>query len=112
MSAGKDDIAHAAARLYWERRERDRRLGGYAVLMGEPAWDLLLRLTVMHGGSALARGEPLNGIGQDLATPVHWLAVLRKLGLAERGSAASSDVGSIRLSRAGLEVMNGVLLGR
>ena len=106
--SGAGSVGAIASRLYAERRERDGRLGGYAELMGEPAWDLLLYLTAADCGSEGACGgwpiEPL-----PHASGLHWIAVLHRLGLAERRASGGAGGRPVALSPEGRALMTRVL---
>lgn len=97
----------AARALFEKRRERDRRLGQFAPLMGEPAWDMLLYLASRQAGEA-DQAEAMPGPALPAEIGIHWIAVLHKLGLVDRLDLQGGS--NARLSPAGVHLMEQVLV--
>lgn len=111
MNSDEPTILTRARGLYRERRSRDRALGGYASLMGEPAWDMLLDLLIAHHEQrsipALCASA---GAGLEPGTGVRWIAILQELGLVERLRGEEVEAGRrVRLTPDGVTLMNRVI---
>ena len=97
----------AALRLYEERRRRDRLLGGFAGLMGEPVWDMLLELFIWAEGGK-GRQRSWRSCVNPEAAP-QWTALLERLELIERTSALRHGHPAFRLSGAGVALMTRIV---
>jgi len=74
-----------AALIYNSRRKRDRALDGYADLMGEPAWDILLCLLAASRENAeVSVSSACFASGVPATTGLRWVARLEERGLIER----------------------------
>ncbi len=74
-----------AALLYNNRRKRDRALDGYADLMGEPAWDILLCLLAASRENAeVSVSSACFASGVPATTGLRWVGKLEERGLIER----------------------------
>lgn len=96
-----------ARRAYEKRRRRDAALAGYAALMNDQMWDIMLGLAILHHErrpiSALA--VPVR-IQHDPGEGIRCVAVLRRLGLVEgRDGQDARLLRSVRLSSKGAELM-------
>lgn len=74
-----------AALLYNSRRKRDRALDGFADLMGEPAWDILLCLLAASRENAeVSVSSACFASGVPATTGLRWVVKLEDRGLIER----------------------------
>lgn len=81
---GAPDYASLASQLYKERRKRDQ-LVGLPGVFGEPAWDMLLDLTIAYErGQHLSVTAVTAGSAAPSTTALRYLSVLEKRGILER----------------------------
>lgn len=109
-SSSRSDWKALAERLYRERRSRDRIFSDSA-LFGEPAWDLLLDLTVSElKGRKLSVTSACIGACVPSTTALRWLSLLEERGLIVRESDATDKRRAfVRISPDGFRKMIGYL---
>lgn len=97
------DWARMAESEYKERRRRDA-IFATAGLFGEPAWDMLLDIFVMHmNGKRISITSACIGACVPASTALRWLTILEQSGFVEREDDATDARRSfVRMSRTGV----------
>jgi DNA-binding MarR family transcriptional regulator len=111
QEAPADDLGAVAARLFRERRTRDKAFP--AGLFAEPEWDMLLVLAKALGeGRELRQIEVLNAINVPHTTGFRVIQRLEAAGLISRAKADSvKRANLIRLSEDGVRRLRRALTG-
>lgn len=109
LPAANAALALLAEEAYQARRRRARHLP--ARLLGEPAWDILLKLYIASGrGQVLSVSNACRAADAPTSTALRWLHHLAAEGLVER-SADETDARRhhVRLTGLGIERMTAYL---
>lgn len=99
------EAVRTAEQMLADRRRRDQVFAGHAEGFGEPAWDMLLTLYVADEGSDI---PPDTLITKVKASATSGRLYLRWL---EREALIVSDLGGVRLTSRGRELMGRFLAG-
>lgn len=111
MSQGEQMAIARARQLSDARQARDRALGRYASLMGEPAWDLLLDLFIAHHDRLGGRWRHPCRSDPDVRAPnLQWVAILRELGLLRCDAPGGGLEAKVALTPAGISLVSRAVL--